>query len=102
MSHQQSTISLFSRDSLLRVLRQECPSQGTRARARRRRDGKSRRILSPSSEATPLHPPSAQRPLCRVTRCYPSCRDIPIMTGDDAVNGSEGNRIVAARETLGL
>jgi hypothetical protein len=54
--------------------------------------------LSPLSAATPLQ---RTAPLRRVTRCYPSSRDIPIMSGDDAVNGSEGNRIAAARETLG-
>ena len=64
-------------------------------------EGKGEETARRQVEKNPL-PPGAQRPLCRVTRCYPSCRDIPIMTGDDAVNGSEGNRIAAARETLGL
>ncbi len=55
--------------------------------------------FSPLSEATP----SAQRPpfLCRpATRCYPSRREMAAKLGDGPVNGSEGERMAAARETV--
>jgi hypothetical protein len=57
--------------------------------------------LPPVSEATPLLPLQRSAPLTPATRCYPSRRDMPVTTGDDAVNGPEEKRIAASLETVG-